>query len=132
IHPYSGLLSAYGMGLADIRAVRQRALEVPLDDPALLEIAEAGSLLGHEARAEVRRQGVSALSLTTQVRAHIRYGGTDTTIEVSAFSAPRVDDLHQAATAMTVEAMKTAFETAHKARFGFIDQTKSLVVEAIS
>jgi 5-oxoprolinase (ATP-hydrolysing) len=132
IHPYSGLLSAYGMGLADIRAVRQRALETPLDEPALLEIAEAASLLGNEARAEVRRQGVSAATLTTHVRAHIRYGGTDTTIEVLAFSAPRVDDLHQAATAMSVDAMKAGFETAHRARFGFIDQTKSLVVEAIS
>jgi 5-oxoprolinase (ATP-hydrolysing) len=132
IHPYSGLLSAYGMGLADIRAVRQKALEVPLDDPALLEIAEAGNTLGNEARAEVRRQGVSAIALTTYIRAHVRYGGTDTTIEVSAFAAPGVDDLRQAAAAMSVEAMKAEFEAAHKARFGFIDQSKALVIEAIS
>ena len=132
IHPYSGLLSAYGMGLADIRAVRQKALEVPLDDPALLEIAEAGNTLGNEARAEVRRQGVSAIALTTYIRAHVRYGGTDTTIEVSAFAAPGVDDLRQASAAMSVEAMKAEFEAAHKARFGFIDQSKALVIEAIS
>jgi 5-oxoprolinase (ATP-hydrolysing) len=132
IHPYSGLLSAYGMGLADIRAVRQKALEVPLDEPALMEIAEAGNALGNEARAEVRRQGVSAIALTTHVRAHIRYGGTDTTIEVPAFTAAGVDDLHGTAATMSVAAMKSAFEAAHKARFGFIDQSKSLVVEALS
>ena len=132
IHPYSGLLSAYGMGLADIRAVRQKALEVPLDGPGLLEVVEAGAALGAEARGEVRSQGVSALSLTTHVRAHIRYGGTDTTIEVQAYTAGGVDDLHQAARSMSVEGMRFAFEAAHKARFGFSDRTKSLVIEAIS
>jgi 5-oxoprolinase (ATP-hydrolysing) len=132
IHPYSGLLSAYGMGLADIRAVRQKALEVPLDDPALLEIEQAGSMLGIEVRDEVQGQGVPPAGLTTYVRAHIRYAGTDTTIEVPAFSAAGAQDMHHAARAMSVEAMKAAFEAAHKARFGFIDRAKSLVVEAIS
>ena len=132
IHPFSGLLSAYGMGLADIRSVRQRALEVPLDAAALFEIEALGGALGGEARAEVRRQGVSALSLTTHVRAHIRYAGTDTTIEVAAFLAAGVDDLAQAAKTMTIEAMQAAFEAAHRARFGFMDQSKALVVEAIS
>ena len=132
IHPYSGLLSAYGMGLADIRAVRQKALEVSLDGPALLEIAEAGNALGNEARTEVTGQGVPPTALTTQVRAHIRYSGTDTAIDVPAFTAMGIHDLHRAATEMSVDAMKSAFEAAHKARFGFVDRSKSLVVEAIS
>ncbi len=132
IHPYSGLLSAYGMGLADIRAVRQKALEVPLAEAALGEIAEGGATLGEEARGEVHGQGVPAAALVTHVRAHIRYSGTDTTIDVPAFAAMGEDDLHRASDAMSVEAMKAAFEAAHKARFGFIDRNKSLVVEAIS
>jgi 5-oxoprolinase (ATP-hydrolysing) len=132
IHQYSGLLSAYGMGLADIRAVRQKALEVPLAGDALGEIAEMGAALGSEARGEVEGQGVPAAALVVHVRAHIRYSGTDTTIEVQAFSAEGEEDLHQASQAMSVEAMTLAFEAAHKARFGFIDRSKSLVVEAIS
>ena len=93
IHPYSGLLSAYGMGLADIRAVRQKALEVPLAEVALGEIAEGGAALGEEARSEVHGQGVPAAALVTHVRAHIRYSGTDTTIDVPAFSAAGEEDL---------------------------------------
>ncbi|HEX3709809.1 MAG TPA: hydantoinase/oxoprolinase family protein, partial [Pseudolabrys sp.] len=117
IHPFSSLLSAYGMGLADIRATRQQAIELPLGPKALNAIKSIGARLGRETKAEVAGQSVPAAKIKIFARAHIRYAGTDTALVVKAG---------------TLAAMKRAFETAHKARFGFIDRTKQLVVEAVS
>src|SRR5207248_2800495 len=86
IHPYSSLLSAYGMGLADIRAMRQQAIEEPLGAAALEAIATVGAKLGDHARNEVIAQGVPEQDVIVHVRAHLRYAGTDTTLEVPAFS----------------------------------------------
>jgi 5-oxoprolinase (ATP-hydrolysing) len=165
IHPYSSLLSAYGMGLADIRATRQQAIEAPLDEKALAAIREVGAQLGAEARSEVAGQGVAHDAITVHVRAHIRYAGTDTALEVPAFSSPSPGGLSSPSPLVgegrgggsggdgtelphsptptpdpspqgegepTLAALKSAFEAAHKARFGFIDETKELVVEAVS
>ncbi|MGE0565094.1 MAG: hydantoinase B/oxoprolinase family protein, partial [Pseudolabrys sp.] len=117
IHPFSSLLSAYGMGLADIRATRQQAIEQPLGAKALAAINKTGNALGREARDEVAGQGVPAGKIKVIARAHIRYAGTDTALIV---------------TAGPLGTMKSAFEKAHKARFGFIDRSKQLVVEAVS
>ena len=117
IHPFSSLLSAYGMGLADIRATREQAIELPMGDEALAAIETTGAKLGEAARAEVAGQGVLTNRIAVIVRAHIRYAGTDTALVVEAGTA---------------EAMQAAFEVAHKARFGFIDRNKELVVEAVS
>ena len=117
IHPFSSLLSAYGMGLADIRSVRQQAIELGLGTKALSAIKREGTRLGREAKTEVAGQGVPTAKIKIFVRAHIRYAGTDTALEVAAGSAA---------------AMQRAFEKAHKARFGFIDRTKQMVVEAAS
>jgi 5-oxoprolinase (ATP-hydrolysing) len=130
IHPFSGLLSAYGMGLADIRATRQQAVEEGFGDKAQATIAKFGEKLGTEAAAEVASQGVSREDIAVHVRAHIRYAGTDTPLEVPAYDilAPG----HGAAKPMSLKAMKDSFESAHRARFGFVDETKELVVEAVS
>ena len=117
IHPFSSLLSAYGMGLADIRATRQQAIEENLGAKALAAIKREGGRLGKDAKAEVAGQGVPAGKIKVIVRAHIRYAGTDTPLVVEAG---------------TLAKMKSAFEKAHKARFGFIDRAKQLVVEAVS
>lgn len=114
VHPLSGLLSAYGMGLADIRSHRQAALDVPLDGKAENRIDDASQSLIDATRAELRGQGVE--DVTVHLRAHLRYAGTDTALPVAAASAAD---------------MKRAFEEAHRQRFGFIDDTKSIVVEAI-
>jgi 5-oxoprolinase (ATP-hydrolysing) len=170
IHPFSSLLSAYGMGLADIRATRQQAMEVPFDEAALAGIAEVGERLGDDARAEVVGQGVAAEDIAVHARAHIRYAGTDTAIVVDAFtlSAPApgfppplwgrareggAPETHARASTPTpnpspqgggeqtdayvaaapsLMTMQSAFEAAHKARFGFIDEDKALVIEAVS
>ncbi len=116
LHPFSGLLSAYGMGLAEIRSTRTAALDVALDGgaPAAVEVVAAG--LAAETLAEVSGQGVPQGDIEILIRAHVRYAGTDTAIAVPAGAA---------------EAMKAAFQTAHKARFGFMDEAKPLVIEAV-
>src|SRR5215467_14505763 len=86
IHPFSSLLSAYGMGLADIRATREQAIEEPFGEQALAAIAEIGARLGTAAREEVVGQGVPASEVSVHVRAHVRYSGTDTALVVPAFS----------------------------------------------
>jgi 5-oxoprolinase (ATP-hydrolysing) len=129
IHPLSSLLSAYGMGLADIRATRQQALEETFGDGVLASMAEVGGRLAEHARNEVMGQGVPERDIAVHVRAHIRYAGTDTALVVPAYSV--IAD-EPASSGMTLEKMKSAFEAAHKSRFGFIDDTKELVVEAVS
>ncbi len=117
IHPFSSLLSAYGMGLADIRSTRQQAIELTFGGKALTAIKREGARLGKEARNEVAGQGVPSAKIKIFVRTHIRYAGTDTALVVASGALP---------------AMKRSFEKAHKARFGFIDRTKQMVVEAVS
>ncbi len=85
IHPFSSLLSAYGMGLADIRATRQQAIEEELGGKALTALKREGARLGKDAKAEVAGQGVPAGKIKVIVRAHIRYAGTDTALVVEAF-----------------------------------------------
>jgi len=117
IHPFSSLLSAYGMGLADIRATRQQAIEEPLNAKALKTLSRLGQSLGKIVKNEVAGQGVPARDIKVIVRAHIRYAGTDTALVVNAGD---------------IAAMTRAFEKAHKAQFGFIDRSKQLVLEAVS
>jgi len=117
IHPFSSLLSAYGMGLADIRATRQQAIEEPLGGKALKTLSRLSKALGKAVKDEVAGQGVAARAIKVIARAHIRYAGTDTALVVTAGS---------------LAAMTRAFEKAHKAQFGFIDRDKELVLEAVS
>ncbi len=133
VHPFSGLLSAYGMGLADIRATRQQAAEAPFDETGRGAIADIGKRLGADAAAEVAGQGVAAEEITVFVRAHIRYAGTDTALEVEAAVIPGQSvALGTAPATASLGALKQAFQAAHRQRFGFIDETKPLVIEAVS
>jgi len=117
IHPLSSLLSAYGMGLADISAHRSQGVEEPLSDDALARLAPLVKRLGDEAVREVESQGVEAAAIKRRAAAHARYAGSDTSLEI-AFAA--------AAT------MRRGFEKAHKARFGFVDRVKPLAIEAVA
>ena len=117
IHPFSSLLSAYGMGLADIRATRQQAVEAPLTEGSLASMRKIATRLSKDTTREVASQGVTTKAIKVFVRAHIRYAGTDTALIVSAGSRA---------------AITRAFEKMHKARFGFIDRSKQLVIEAVS
>jgi 5-oxoprolinase (ATP-hydrolysing) len=126
IHPLSGLLSAYGMGLADIRASRQKALELPLA-ASHVALRETGDALAAICLDELTGQGVPREDVVIHVRALVRYAGTDTALEVPAYDMRGLasGDSH-------LDAMRGAFEAAHLARFGFIDASKDLVVEAVS
>ena len=117
IHPFSSLLSAYGMGLADIAAQRAQGVDEPLRIDALVRIAAIVDRLSGAAVAEVEGQGVAREAIKVYRRAQLRYSGSDTTIEV-ALSTPAI--------------MRRAFESAHKSRFGFIDRNKAIVIEAVS
>jgi len=132
IHPFSSLLSAYGMGLADIRSTRQQAIEQTLGSKALGSLRKTGQRLITETKSEVALQGVATKKITLFVRAHIRYAGTDTALVVPAFSAGSNSAKSRSALAMTAQRLKSAFEKMHRARFGFVDRAKELVVEAVS
>src|SRR5256886_6344097 len=88
IHPFSSLLSAYGMGLAQIRATREQAIEAPFANEALDQIGSVGRRLGEAVRAEVAGQGVPADDGQVHVPAHIRYSRTATAPVGPAFDIP--------------------------------------------
>ena len=117
IHPLSGLLSAYGMGLADTRAVRQRTVEAPLDETGTQSAEEIVNALGAEALADLAHQIQADAERKLLRRAHVRYAGTDTAMIVD-FGTPAD--------------MRAAFESAHRTRFGFADEGRALVIEAVS
>jgi 5-oxoprolinase (ATP-hydrolysing) len=130
IHPYSGLLSAYGMGLADIRALRQISLEEPFTEAIIERIDTAAEPLVQDARRELQGQGVETREIVIDVRAHLRYAGTDTALEVQVFRLHSGGD--GAAERESFRQMQDMFEAAHRGRFGFVDRSKDIVVEAIS
>jgi len=117
IHPLSSLLSAYGMGLADISANRGQGVDEPLTDEALRRVEAIAARLAAQAVDEVVAQGVPRAAIKTRTNLHLRYAGSDTALEVKPSSAA---------------AMRRAFEKAHKARFGFIDPAKAIVIEVAS
>jgi len=117
IHPYAGVLSAYGMGLADQVAMRQRALELPLANETLGKIEEGAEQLALEARQDLVAQGVSADRIRVVRRAHLKYEGTDTALAVAL--APLRD-------------MVAQFDAAYRKQFSFLMPGKALIVEAVS
>ena len=117
VHPLAGVLSAYGMGLADVRALRDRAVEVRLDARGAEALGKALDTLAGEARVELSGQGIAPERIAVHRRAHVRYEGTDTADLVEAGTAPE---------------MKARFEGAHRRRYGFVMPEKALVIEAAS
>jgi len=115
VHPMSGLLSAYGMGLADIRATRAEALNATLDEAGHRKLCSLLDRLGRDATDEVKAQGVAREHIALQPTVHARYDGTDTALEVPFGD---IGDIRQ------------AFETAHKARFGFFSPDHAITMEA--
>jgi 5-oxoprolinase (ATP-hydrolysing) len=133
IHPLSSLLSAYGMGLANIRSVRQQAIEEPFGKEARWNFQVEALKLTTATMGEVLSQGIAATDITVHARAHVRYAGTDTPIIVDAYTATVERGKRQKNGGMaSLRKMRLAFEQAHKAQFGFIDRTKELVIEAVS
>ena len=117
LHPFAGVLSAYGMGLADVRAMRETQVEKPFNRSAPTVIQDAAGTLMDEVRSEVISQGVSRENIEVKVKAHLRYESTDTSLEVDAGS---------------FDAMLHNFEDAHRQQFGFVVSERPLIIEAVS
>jgi len=111
IHPFAGVLSALGMGLAEIRAIEEAQVGRPLEEGA------KAAALEEAARAAVAVQGVEAGRIRVETRAHLRYAGSHQTLEVP-FG--------------TVEEMRAAFEAAHRARFGFATPERAVTLDSLT
>ncbi|MFK5978984.1 MAG: hydantoinase B/oxoprolinase family protein [Rhizobiaceae bacterium] len=116
VHPFSGILSAYGMGLARVRANRTKALIIKLSNDIEPTLKKVEAALQREAESELKEQDITDSEISTFCRVHIRYDGTDTPISVPMASR---------------QSMIDAFEDGHKKQFGFIFENKTLIVEAI-
>ncbi|MEO0824088.1 MAG: hydantoinase B/oxoprolinase family protein [Cyanobacteria bacterium J06635_15] len=124
IHPYAGVLSAYGMGLADVRSLGERSVEQPLDSEVMASLQRTLDDLARSGRTDLAQQGIASLRddspltsqdpIVVQPRVYLRYAGTDAAIAVD--YAP-------------LDTMATAFHQAHQQRYGFTMPDKSLVVE---
>jgi 5-oxoprolinase (ATP-hydrolysing) len=117
VHALAGVMSAYGMGLADQAAMREAAVELRLAELTHDMLAQRLGGLGEGATRELAGQGVAAERIELIRRVHLRYEGTDSAIIVLFDSAER---------------MKQQFEAAYKKRFSFLMPSKALVVEAVS
>ncbi|MBB3220105.1 hydantoinase B/oxoprolinase family protein [Pseudoduganella umbonata] len=117
IHTLAGVLSAYGMGLADQVAMREQAVESRLEGAMHPALAAALDTLANDARAELQKQGVGADRIVTVRRVLLRYEGTD-----SALAVPFGDE----------QGMRADFAEAYKKRFSFLMPDRALIVEAVS
>ncbi len=116
IHPLSGLLSAYGMGLAKIRASREQSVEAPLEAASMQDVETLSEKLRGDVIAEVAAEGVLPDEISTTVNLHLRYEGTDTALPIR-MSGP--------------EEMRAEFERLHRQRFGFISPEKRVFIAAV-
>jgi 5-oxoprolinase (ATP-hydrolysing) len=117
IHPHAGVLSAYGMGLADQIAMRQQSVEARLEPASLSAVQEALGKLEAEARDDLAEQGLPGKDVRAVRRVHLKYEGTDTALIVN--EGP-------------LDAMARDFEAAYRKQFSFLMPGKPLVVEAVS
>ncbi len=115
LHPYAGVLSAYGMGLADVRAIREGGVEQPLTQRLIPKLQKLMETLETQARSEINE----ALSQIEVIRkANLKYDGTNSTLTVN-FTG-------------NVAIMRQEFEIEHQSRYGFIQLEKNLIVESTS
>ncbi|KRD56045.1 5-oxoprolinase [Acidovorax sp. Root275] len=117
VHPLAGVLSAYGMGLADQNVIREQAVETKLVPEALAGIEATLEQLATTARTELERQQSGSGTAVVHRRVHVRYEGSDSALIVPLGSMAEIT---------------AAFENAYRQRFAFLMQGKGLVVEAVS
>ena len=122
IHPYAGVLSAYGMGLADVRVMRETAIEQQLNLELITDLHPILAQLEAEAKRELNRPDAEAAQEESEVlvvrKLHLKYQGTDSVLAVN-FDAD-------------IEVMQAKFESLHRQRYSFIMPEKPLIVEAVS
>ncbi|MBL8287933.1 MAG: hydantoinase B/oxoprolinase family protein, partial [Rubrivivax sp.] len=117
VHPLAGVLSAYGMGLADQIAMREASVERPLDEAGLAAAQARLAQLAEAARDEVASQGVAPGSIELRRSVHVRYQGTDTALVVPCAE---------------LAGIRRDFEAAYRQRFAFLMPGRALVIEAVS
>ncbi len=121
VHPLAGVLSAYGMGLADQIAMREASIEQPLHAAGLAEAEVRLQALAETAAEELVAQGVPRAAVQLRRKVHLRYQGTDTALVVP---------LQAGADAIAM--LTAAFEAAYRQRFAFLMPGRALVIEAVS
>lgn len=117
VHPLAGVLSAYGMGLADIIAMREKAVEEPLSPGLVPRLEETANSIGADGLKELLEAGVTEDRIRREARVHLRYHGTDTAVPVALGPA---------------DAMVAEFESAYQQQFSFLMRDKPIVAEAVS
>ena len=117
IHPFAGVLSAYGMGLADLRVLREHAVEAILTDELVAELGRVLETMEIDGTERIIRQGAERSRMTVHRKVHLRYEGTD---------SPLMLDYADRAS------MVAAFEEAHQLQYGFIAPEKRHMVEAVT
>lgn len=117
IHPMAGVLSAYGIGLADIRVIHQQSMEGTLNQSSLSQLKQALKELETKNKTALMQPHVAINSLVVVRKVHLRYQGSDTTLSIDFGS------IHE---------MKQRFNAVHKQQFGFISTRKKLIIDAVS
>ena len=117
IHPFASILSAYGMGLADIRSQRTETFQHVMAASSLAELQRAFARLQAHTANELSEQGITSDAQSDSAKVFLRYHGTDTTLPIGLGS---------------IAQMKTEFEAVHLAQYGFISPEKDIVIESIS
>ncbi|TIO28432.1 MAG: 5-oxoprolinase [Mesorhizobium sp.] len=118
IHPFSGLLSAYGIGLSTVFASRQQALLKPLAEESRSSIEDLIATLHQGVIADLAVQGIAQDAIASKPVLQIRYDGTDTTLPVNFEHG-------------SIFRARSDFEAAHQAQFGFVYEDKPMIVEAV-
>ncbi len=116
LHPHSGVLSAFGMGLADFRLLREKAIDATLDAKLVRQLDINFAALKSDGEQAMRAQGVPREVIRSESKLHMTYEGSDTVLVVEHGS---------------VEQIEERFEQAHWQRFRFISEGKPLIVESI-
>ena len=120
LHPLSGVLSAYGMGLADISTERQKVYELELAENVMPEIAKGMSELVHENLSDLSQQGLLEEDIKHKAWVLLRYKGTDTAIQVELGAGVE-----------SVARMRESFESEHLRQYGFTAKEKDILIETL-
>jgi len=125
IHPYAGVLSAYGIGLADVRTIRDRSVESEISLDLLAELEIIALELSEDAKNEILH-GASDEDLQIETALRLRYAGTDSSLTIA------IADPLSFYSQEILDFLQTSFAALHKERYGFVFSDKALIVEAIA
>ena len=132
VHPLAGVLSAYGMGLADQNVMRETAVELQLAPEHIATLRDTLGELALAAHEELARQEVSRGDIRVHRRAHVRYEGTDSALIVPFPNLHGGHEMGGMGDEQVLHELTRAFEAAYRQRFAFLMEGKALIVEAVS